>query len=138
MHTETAVVLFLAGVIFLVALLLGVWKWRAMSHAPGGLAHPYVDIAHRAALMYSFATVLIALFVELSGWSAAVNLGAGLAIIVLFMGTIANYIRLGLQRQTVNQMHNPPSWFGLALAVLILGEIGGFSVLLTGFAAGQI
>ena len=29
------------------------------------LAHPYVDIAHRAALLYSFATLLLAVFVEL-------------------------------------------------------------------------
>ena len=35
---------------------------RRMRHA-----HPYADIAHRAALLYSFATLLIAVFVELCG-----------------------------------------------------------------------
>lgn len=44
-----------------------------MAAARDGLAHPYVDTAHRAALLYSFATLLIATFVELSGWSTAVN-----------------------------------------------------------------
>ena len=48
---------------------LGVWKYRQMASSPDGLAHPYVDTAHRAALLYSFATLLIAVFVELSGWS---------------------------------------------------------------------
>ena len=31
-----------------------------MAAAEDGLAHPYVDTAHRAALLYSFATLLIA------------------------------------------------------------------------------
>ena len=38
-----------------------------MAVSENHLAHPYVDIAHRAALLYSFATLLIAVFVELSG-----------------------------------------------------------------------
>ena len=63
-----------AGLIFFAALLLGVWKYRQMAASPDGLPHPYVDTAHRAALLYSFATLLLATFVELSGFSTAVNL----------------------------------------------------------------
>lgn len=136
-QTGTAAVLFSAGLIFLLALLLGVWKWQAMTKAPDGLAHPYIDIAHRAALMYSFATSLIALFVELSGWPTVINVAAAATLITLFVGTIANYSRLGLDGRTDNQMRNAPSHLRFVLSALIIGEIGGFTVLLTGFVAGQ-
>ena len=65
-HLEfaTALTVGAAGGIFLLALILGVWKYRQMATSPEHLAHPYVDIAHRAALMYSFATLLVAVFVE--------------------------------------------------------------------------
>lgn len=138
MRTDAAWVLFSAGLIFLWALLLGVWKWREMTTSPDGLAHRYVDVAHRSALMYAFATGLIAGFVQLSGWPAAVNRSAAAAIILMFVVTITNYVRLGLQRETDNQMHNPPRSMRFVLVALVVGEIGGFSVLLTGFAAGQL
>ncbi|WP_433685720.1 hypothetical protein [Nocardia sp. CA-119907] len=137
MHTETAAVFFCAGLIFWWALILGVWKWQAMVKSPDGCAHPYIDIAHRSALLYSFATGLIAVFVEFSGWPSGVNIAAATAIIVLFVVTIANYVRIGIQRSTDNQMRNPPPSMRFVLAALILGEIGGFTVLLAGFAAAQ-
>ncbi|WP_328412939.1 hypothetical protein [Nocardia sp. NBC_00403] len=138
MGTDTAWVLLSSGLIFLWALVLGVWKWQAMTTSPDGLAHPYVDIAHRSALLYSFATALIAAFVELSGWPTAVNSAAAGTIVVLFVVTIANYVRLGLTRETDNQMRNPPSAMRFVLATLIIGQIGSFSVLLAGFARAQL
>lgn len=74
---DTKAVLLLAAAMFLWALLLGIWKYRQMAGSEDGLAHPYVDTAHRAGLLYSFALLLVATFVELSGWSTAVNLIAG-------------------------------------------------------------
>jgi hypothetical protein len=44
-----------------------------MAASPDGLAHPYVDTAHRTALLYSLATLLLATFVEVSGFGEAVN-----------------------------------------------------------------
>ncbi|WP_067467139.1 hypothetical protein [Nocardia amamiensis] len=76
--------------------------------------------------------------VELSGWPSAVNFGAAVVIVLLFVVTIANYIRLALQRQTDNQMRNPPPSMRFVLAALVVGEIGGFSVLLVGFATAQL
>ncbi|QMU74017.1 hypothetical protein GXP74_25305 [Streptacidiphilus sp. P02-A3a] len=137
-HKDTSVVLFLAGVIFVWALVLGVWKWQRMSTSADGLAHPYIDIAHRSALLYSFAAGLISAFVQFSRWPDAVNLSAGVTIVVLFMATIANYVRLGIQGRTDNQMRNAPPNMRILLAILIIGEIGGFCVLLTGFAAAQL
>ena len=55
-----------AGVFFLVALLTGVWKYLQIRDSEDAQAHPYVDVAHRASLMYSFAAMLLAAFIEIS------------------------------------------------------------------------
>ena len=129
-----------AGLIFLGALLLGVWKYRQMAVSPEGRAHPYVDIAHRAALLYSFATLLVATFVELSGFSSAVNLIAAFAVVAFFVGAIAGYVVHGLKRDTENQFRRsegPPGLHPFMWSLIVV-EILGFGVLLAGFIDGQI
>jgi hypothetical protein len=101
-------------------------------------AHPYVDIAHRASLLYAFATLLVAVFVALSGWPAWVNLTAAMLVVFFFVSAIIGYIGHGLRRDTVNQFENPGRGIEVGMALLIVGEIGGFSVLLAGFVAGQL
>ena len=137
---DTKAVLLAAGLIFVGALLLGVWKYRQMAASPDGLAHPYVDTAHRAALLYSFATLLIATFVELSGWSTAVNLIAAFAVIAFFVGAIAGYVSHGIRRDTENQFREGEGPGGLHpfMWALIVVEIAGFAVLLAGFVSEQI
>lgn len=135
---DTKVTLLAAGSIFLLALVLGVWKYRQMLRSPQHRAHPYVDIAHRAALLYSFATLLLAVFVELSAWSTWLNLVAAMVVVFFFVGAIAAYIEHGVRRDTVNQFENPARGTGLAMAMLIVGEIGGFVVVFAGFIAGQL
>lgn len=129
----TAATVCAAGGIFLLALVLGVWKYRQMATSPDHLAHPYVDIAHRAALLYSFATLLVAVFVELSAWPAWVNLTAAMTLVVFFVGAIGSYIVHGARRDTTNQLSSPGAAVHLAMWALIVGEIGGFTVLLAGF-----
>ena len=73
---DTRLTLLVAGVVFFWALVLGVVKYVQILRSPEGHAHPYTDIAHRAALMYSFATLLIAVFVELSAFPQGVDLTA--------------------------------------------------------------
>lgn len=137
---DTKAVLFAAGLIFLGALLLGAWKYRQMAASPEGLAHPYVDVAHRAALLYSFATLLLATFVELSAWSTAVNLIAAFAVIAFFVGAVAGYVTHGLRRDTDNQFRKgegPPGLHPFMWALIVV-EIAGFSVLFAGFVSEQI
>jgi preprotein translocase subunit SecG len=134
---DTRITLLAAGLIFLLALVLGVWKYRQILAAPDHRAHPYVDIAHRAALLYSFATLLIAVFVELSAWPAWLNLTAAAVAVFFFVAAIAGYISHGLRRDTVNQFENPDRALRVAMVLLIVGEIGGFGVVLAGFIAGQ-
>ena len=135
---DTKITLLSAGLIFLLALVLGVWKYRQIMTSDDHRAHPYVDIAHRAALLYSFATLLLAVFVELSAWPTWVNLTAAMIVVFFFVGAIAAYIEHGARQDTVNQFENPARGTGLAMGLLIVGEIGGFSVLLAGFVAGQL
>jgi hypothetical protein len=137
---DTKAVLLAAGVFFMGALLLGVWKYRQMATSPDGQAHSYVDTAHRAALLYSFATLLVAVFVQLSDWSEAVNLVAAFALIAFFVGAVAGYISHGIRRDTDNQFRDGDEPPGLHpfMWTLIVVELAGFGVLLAGFVSAQI
>ncbi|MFD3592316.1 hypothetical protein ACFWU5_06270 [Nocardia sp. NPDC058640] len=133
---DTRITLLITGFIFLSALLLGIWKYHGIR--VDGAAHVYVDIAHRAALMYSFAGILLAVFTELSAWPTIVNLTADLVILAFFVGAIASYALHGKRRDTTNQFDGQiPAELRLSMYGLIAGEIGGFAVLFTGFVAGQ-
>ncbi len=134
---DTRLTLLAAGLIFLLALGLGVWKYRQMSTTENHLAHPYVDIAHRASLLYSFATLLIAAFVELSGWPTWVNLTAASVLVFFFVAAIVSYIVHGALQDTTNQFEHPDAMLHVGMVALVVGEMGGFAVLLAGFIAGQ-
>ncbi|MDT5397972.1 MAG: hypothetical protein QOK33_1203 [Mycobacterium sp.] len=135
---DTIVTVLAAGLIFLLALVLGIWKYRQMATAENHLAHPYVDIAHRAALLYSFATMLVAVFVELSAWPTWVNLTAAMVLVFFFVAAIFEYIVHGMRRDTTNQFEHPTMALTVGMVGLIIGEVGGFAVLLAGFVAGQL
>ena len=134
---DVSVTLLAAGLIFLLALVLGVWKYRQVLVSEDHRAHPYVDIAHRAALLYSFATLLIAVFVQFSAWPAWVNLTAAAIVVFFFVGAILSYIAHGLRRDTDNQFEKPDGALKVAMSALIVAEIGGFGVILAGFVVGQ-
>jgi hypothetical protein len=136
--SDTISTILAAGLIFLLALVLGIWKYRQMATSENHLAHPYVDIAHRAALLYSFATMLVAVFVELSAWSAWVNLTAAMVLVFFFVAAIFEYIVHGIRRDTTNQFEHPTAALTVGMIALIIGEVGGFAVLLAGFVAGQL
>ena len=135
---DTRLTLLAAGLIFLLALALGVWKYREMATSEDHRAHPYVDIAHRAALLYSFATLLIAAFVELSAWPTWVNLTAAMVVVLFFVIAIVTYIGHGVKRDTTNQFERPTAGLHAGMLALIVAEIGGFAVLLAGFVAAQL
>lgn len=135
---DTRLTLLAAGLIFLLSLALGVWKYRQMAVSENHLAHPYVNIAHRAALLYSFATLLIAVFVELSGWPTWVNLTAAMVVVAFFVIAIVTYIGHGMKRDTTNQFANPAAGLHAGMLALIVAEIGGFIVLLAGFVVAQL
>jgi preprotein translocase subunit SecG len=135
--SDTRITLLAAGLIFLLALVLGVWKYRQIMTSEDRRAHVYVDIAHRAALLYSFATLLLATFVELSAWATWINLTAAMVVVFFFVAAILAYIVHGSRRDTENQYEHPVRGTGVLMAGLIVGEIGGFGVIFAGFIAAQ-
>ncbi len=138
---DTKAVILAAGAMFMIALLLGVWKYRQMATSENHLAHPYVDTAHRAALLYSFATLLVAVFVQFSGWSECVDLVAAGVLYFFFLGAVVGYAWHGWRRDTDNQFRDPTPSAGAVhgyMVLLIVGEIGAFAVLMAGFVDGQL
>ncbi|WP_280435774.1 hypothetical protein [Nocardia carnea] len=131
---DTRFTLVVTGLIFLSALVLGTWKYHGIRTSPDGAAHVYVDIAHRAALMYAFAGLLLATFTELSGWPTAVNLVAAAIVLAFFVGAIATYAWHGYRRDTTNQFRGDiGGQLRGTMIALVVGEIGGFLVLFSGF-----
>jgi hypothetical protein len=130
-----------AGVFFMTALLTGVWKYARIARSPEAKAPAYVDIAHRAALMYSFAALLLGQFAALSAWSAMTNLVATAIPLLFFAKAIAGYILHGWLDDTDNQFRAPQrvgridlprGALALFMVLLSAGEIGGFAVLFLG------
>jgi len=134
-----------SGVYFLIGLLTGVWKYRAIMSSPTGQAHPYVDILHRASLMYAFASLIVWKFAELSPLGDRIELAAVIALEGYFGIAIATYFVHAVLKDTDNQMRAP---FRLGSATLprsvvealmwslIAAELGGFVVLFYGAGIG--
>jgi hypothetical protein len=76
MGSAEAIAIIAAGVFFLSGLLTGVWKYLQIKSSETATAHPYVDIAHRASLLYSFAALLLARFCEISQLPTTVEIWA--------------------------------------------------------------
>lgn len=130
-----------AGLFFMAALLTGAWKYFHIARSPAATAPVYVDIAHRAALMYSFAALLLAVFAALSAWSATVNLVAAALPLAFFAFAIGGYVVHGLLRDTDNQFLKPhrlgsrqvhPGLLAAFMWALMAAEVGGFIVLFAG------
>ncbi len=80
------------GIFFLVGLLTGAWKYVQVANSEKARAHYYVDIAHRASLMYAFACLVLERFALLSVWEDWVNTLAVLACLIFFALAIGSYI----------------------------------------------
>ncbi|EFV11997.1 hypothetical protein [Segniliparus rugosus] len=133
---STAAVLAAAGLVFLWALALGVLKYRQIAASPKRRAHHYTDIARRSALLYSFAILLIAAFVQLSAWPQIVNLAAALVVIAFFVFAIGSYTYHGVRKDTTNQFKDAGWFLRAGMVALAVGEIGGFAVIFAGFLWG--
>ncbi|KZX56568.1 hypothetical protein A3709_05575 [Halioglobus sp. HI00S01] len=121
-----------AGTFFLTALLCGVWKYVQMVDSETGQAHFYVDTAHRASLMYAFACVLIAAFVNISQLGATLELVATALLVIYFGIAILTYILQGFKAETDNQVHRASGAVRVFMWTLIGAEIGGFLILFYG------
>jgi hypothetical protein len=131
-----------AGLYFLTGMLTGVWKYRCIATDPEARSPVYVDIAHRTALLYSFAAILLREFVPFSPLSPQGTVWAVGLPLLFFGSAIFMYIVHGILRDTDNQLRKPHrlgaatlpgGLITLYMWLLIAGEIGGFAVLFAGF-----
>jgi hypothetical protein len=127
-----------SGLFLLAGMLTGVLKYQRIMTSPEHRAPVYVDIAHRAAFLYSFAMLVIAKLLEYNPYSVKVQTGAVMAVLVFLVITILGYLAHGIKNDTENIFNHrsfTTTWY---MYLLIVGEIGGLSVILWGFIETQI
>lgn len=138
---SSSIAIISSGLFFLAGLLTGVMKFQQIMASPNGRAHIYIDICHRASLMYAFACVLIYQFVLISQLPEWLELTAVLLLVVYFATAVVSYFVHGVLRDTNNQLKSPhhvgntklsPGLIPLYMWTLIAGEIGGFLILFYG------
>jgi len=131
-----------AGGFLFVGLLAGGWKYRHVATSSDARAPVYVDIAHRAALMYAFACALLADLTARSAWPNAVNVVAAGVMIAFFVLALLGYLIHGALRDTDNQLARPhrvgvrtipaPAMAAFMVA-LMFGEVAGFVTIFAGY-----
>ncbi len=127
-----------SGLFLLVGMLIGIVKHQKMLTSPDHNAPAYIDIAHRAAFLYSFAMLVIAKLLEFSPYSETVQLVSMGSVLIFLAVTIVGYFSHGVMNKTDNLFHKrnfSTTWYVYALTV---GEIGGLAVILWGFISTQI
>lgn len=127
-----------SGLFLFVGMLGGILKYHGMMTSPSHRAHPYIDVAHRAALLYSFAALVMAKLLEYSPYPETVQVVIAGVPLFFFAVAIAQYFRLGLSRRVTNQFseRNFNTTWGMAL--LIIGELGGVGAIVWGFLSTQL
>lgn len=138
MNLAIKISLLASGLFLLSGMLIGVLKYQRIMTSPEHRAPAYVDIAHRAAFLYSFAMLVIAKLVEYSPYPIRIQVGAVLLVLVFFALTVCGYLAEGIKNVTDNlfrERNFTTTWY---MYLLIAGEIGGLSVILWGFVQTQL
>ncbi|MEL6347639.1 MAG: hypothetical protein AAFV53_31315 [Myxococcota bacterium] len=141
MELTEQIALLAAMTFLMIGLLSGVWKYMAIRSSPDARAPVYVDICHRASLLYAFACVLLERMVKVSQLPERIELPALAAPILFFGLAISTYAVHGWLKDTENQLKMPhrigawrlPPWATTVFMIaLIVGEVGGVAVLVVG------
>ncbi len=138
MSLAVKITLAASGLYLLAGMLIGVVKYRRIMSSPEHRAPVYIDIAHRAAFMYSFASLVIARLLEYSPYPERVQLGAAGLVLLYFTTTVAGYLAHGLKDDTDNIFRDrnfTTTWY---MYTLIAAEVGGLAVILWGFISTQL
>lgn len=127
-----------AFIFLMIGLLSGIWKYWLMIVSENGRSRYYVDIAHRSALMYTFAAIALGQFAKYSVLDDWVNEAAALSALIFFGLAIGSYLIHGFMDDTNNQIRDSkngahgamPMWtVNLFMVALIIAEVGGSAVL---------
>ena len=122
-----------AGLYLLIGMLTGVWKYAAMMQSENHKSSMYIDIAHRNALLFSFACLVIAKLMEFSPFSPVMQLVITLIPLFYFSLTTINQIKEGFSGRTetiFKERNFSTTWF---MYGLIAGEIASISLMVIGF-----
>ena len=135
------------GAFFLTGLLSGAWKYAHIRRSADARAPLYVDLAHRAALLYAFAGALLSRLCEHNAWSNTVNLRAAVVLQVFFAVSVGGYVLHGALGDTDNQFHRPhrlgrrsipAASMTTFMALLIAAEISAFLVVFSGYLVAAV
>jgi hypothetical protein len=138
MNLAVKISLLSSGLFLLAGMLIGILKYQRMMNRETHTAPIYVDFAHRAAFLYSFAMLVIARLLEYSPYSLRVQLGAMGLVLVFLVLTVFGYLAHGLMEDTDNLFRErtfTTTWY---MYMLIAGEVVGLSVIIWGFVRTQI
>jgi hypothetical protein len=127
-----------SGLFLLAGMLIGILKYRRIMTSGDHRAPVYVDIAHRAAFLYSFAMLVIAKLLEYNPYSTTIQVGAVAAVLTFLVLTVIGYLSEGIKNRTDNlfrERNFTTTWY---MYLLILGEVGGLSIILWGFIKTQV
>ena len=137
MNLAIKISLLSSGLFLLAGMLVGIVKHQWMLKSADHMAPAYIDIAHRAAFLYSFAMLVIAKLLEYSPYSETVQLGA-MGLVLVFLGvTIVGYFVTGMMNKTDNLFRNRDfrtTWY---VYMLTVGEITGLAFIVWGFISTQ-
>lgn len=137
MNLAVKITLAASGIFLFVGLVGGVLKYRGIMTSPNHRAHPYIDIAHRASLLYSFAALVMAALLNFSPYSDQVQIVITSVPLFFFAVAIAQYFRLGFEGKTTNQFRQRNFNTTWGMLFLIVGELGGVGLIVWGFISTQ-
>ena len=127
-----------SGLFLLIGMLTGVWKYTTMMKSENAKSSMYIDIAHRNALLFSFACVVIAKLMEFSPFSMPLQIVITAIPLFYFSLTTINQIKEGAagRTETIFKERNfSTTWFTYGL---IVGEIGAISLMIIGYIYTQL
>ena len=137
MNLAIKISLLSSGLFLLAGMLVGIVKHQRMLKSADHMAPAYIDLAHRAAFLYSFAMLVIAKLLEYSPYSETVQLGAMGLVLVFLSVTIIGYFVTGMMNKTDNLFRNRDfrtTWY---VYMLTVGEMTGLAIIVWGFISTQ-
>ena len=137
MNLAVKITLATSGLFLLIAMIGGVLKYHGIMTNKNHRAHPYIDIAHRASLLYSFAALVMAELLKYSPYSEQTQIVITCVPLFFFASAIAKYFKLGLSGKTTNQFKERNFFTTWGMLFLIIGEIGGVGAIVWGFISTQ-
>jgi hypothetical protein len=130
--------LFASGTFLLAGMLSGIWKYRSMMTTPDHSAPVYVDIAHRASLLYSFAALVMAKLLEYSPFNPGVQVAIAVVPLFYFAVTIVVYLLHGMKGTSETQFSRRNFITTWGMYMLIAGEVLGVAFIFGGFIYTQL